>query len=121
MRTSLYARVLTGGEEVELSVSAQLRALRHFASKNGHEIVREFVDQAESGRPAFQEMIALARRAPPPFEAIIVWKLSRFSNSGEDSIIYRGLLRSSGIQVPSIGDRGYDSPTGRMMRRHRGR
>ena len=34
---------------VDLSVAAQLRALRDYARKNGYVVVREFVDEAESG------------------------------------------------------------------------
>lgn len=34
------------GEDVALSISAQLKALRENASRNGHTIVREFGDEA---------------------------------------------------------------------------
>ena len=37
---------------VDLSVSAQLRALPGNAEKNNYVIVREYVDEAESGRVA---------------------------------------------------------------------
>ena len=50
-----------------------------FAAKKGYQVVREFVDEAESGRtaarPASEEMISLARLKNPPFEVIYVWKL----------------------------------------------
>lgn len=67
MKTALYARVSSEKQDVDLSISAQLKALREYASKNGHEIVKEYVDEAESGkttaRPAFRDMIAAARRS----------------------------------------------------------
>ena len=44
MRVALYARVSTDKQDVHLSISAQLRALREYAAKNGYEVVREFVD-----------------------------------------------------------------------------
>ena len=119
MRAALYARVSSDKQDVDLSISAQLRALRDYADKNGYEVAREFVDEAESGRtvnrPVFQEMIRLARVRPPPFQAILVWKLSRFARNREDSIIYKSLLRKHGVQVISINEPVENSPTGRMM------
>ena len=88
MKMVVYARVSSDSQDVDLSISAQLRALREYAAKQGHEILKEFVDEAESGRtasrPAFREMIALAKIKHPPFEAILVWKLNRFARSGVD-------------------------------------
>jgi len=48
MKVALYARVSSDSQDVDLSISAQLRALREYAQRNGHEIVREFIDEAES-------------------------------------------------------------------------
>ena len=119
MRVVLYARVSSDKQDLDLSISAQLRAQRDYARTKDHEVVREFVDEAESGRtsqrPVFQEMIALARRKPPPFQAILVWKLSRFARNREDSIIYKSLLRRQGVQVISVTEHMEDSPTGRML------
>jgi site-specific DNA recombinase len=106
MKVAIYARVSSDSQDVDLSISAQLRAIRDYASRNGYEIVREFIDEAESGRtasrPAFKEMIALARTKVPPFQAILVWKLNRFSRSRADSVTYKALLRNKGINVISM-------------------
>jgi DNA invertase Pin-like site-specific DNA recombinase len=106
-------------QDIDLSISAQLRALREYASRNGHIVVKEYVDEAESGRsidrPGFKQMIATARQKPAPFEAILVWKLSRFARNREDSIIYKSLLRKQGIQVISINEPVEDTPSGRLL------
>jgi site-specific DNA recombinase len=106
MKVAFYVRVSSEAQDTDLSISAQLRALREYAQRNGHEVVREFVDEAESGRtvdrPAFREMIALAKIKHPPFEAILMWKLNRFARSRADSITYKTLLRNKGIDVISI-------------------
>ncbi len=47
---ALYARVSSDRQDVDLSVAAQLRALRDYAQKKDYMIVREYVDEAESGR-----------------------------------------------------------------------
>ena len=49
---ALYARVSSDRQDVDLSVSAQLRALRDYAKANGYSVAREYIDEAESGRVA---------------------------------------------------------------------
>ena len=49
---ALYARVSSDRQDVDLSVAAQLRALRDYAQKNGCLVARKYVDEAESGRIA---------------------------------------------------------------------
>ncbi|MYB77534.1 MAG: hypothetical protein F4X83_10670, partial [Chloroflexi bacterium] len=43
---ALYARVSSDRQDVDLSVSAQLRALRAYAAKHNYVVVREYVDEA---------------------------------------------------------------------------
>jgi site-specific DNA recombinase len=62
MRVVLYARVSSEKQaEKDLSISAQLKALRKYALERGWDIYKEFIDEAESARsanrPAFKEMI----------------------------------------------------------------
>lgn len=119
MKVALYARVSSEKQDTDLSLSAQLRALREYADRNSHQVVREFVDEAESGRtiarPAFKEMITMARRPQKPFDLILVWKYSRFARSREDSIVYKAVLRKNGVQVISINEPFDDTPTGRLL------
>jgi site-specific DNA recombinase len=119
MNVALYARVSSEKQDTDLSISAQLRALREYAARTGYQVVREFVDEAETGRttarPAFREMISLARRPNKPFEQILVWKYSRFARSREDSILYKAMLKKAGIQVVSINEPFDDTPTGRLL------
>lgn len=120
MKAVLYARVSSEKQaEKDLSISAQLKALREYATKHGYEVVREFVDKAASARTAdrhdFQEMISLAKSKNRPFDAILVWKLSRFARNREDSIVYKSLLRKRGIQVVSINENIDQSPAGVLL------
>ena len=74
---ALYARVSSDRQDVDLSVAAQLRALRDYAAKNDYIVVREFVDEAESGRiadrPQFRKMLDEATKPQAPFREILVW------------------------------------------------
>ena len=116
---ALYARVSSDRQDVDLSVSAQLRALRDYADKNDYQIVREFVDEAESGRvmtrPEFQKMIDEAKRTEAPFKEILVWKFSRFTRKREHAVILKSMLRRKGLRVVSITEQAEDNPTGRLL------
>ena len=119
MKVFLYGRVSSVKQDTDLSLSAQLKAMRAFASSKGYEVTKEYVDEAETGRttsrPAFREMIAAARRSNKPVGAILVWKYSRFARNREDSIVFKTLLRKNGVQVISINEPSEDSPVGRLM------
>ena len=119
MKTAIYARVSSDSQDVDLSISAQLRALRDYAVKHGDTVVKEYVDEAESGRndrrAAFREMITTAKTKHPPFEVILVWKLNRFARNRADSIVYKKLLRDRGIKLISINEPLEDSPSGHLL------
>lgn len=120
MKAVIYARVSSEKQaEKDLSIPAQLKTLRKYALERNLEIVSEYVDEAESAksanRPAFQEMIAAAKKKEKPFDSILVWKLSRFARNREDSIIYKSLLRKRGISVISINEQIDDSASGRLL------
>jgi len=119
MRAGIYARVSSDKQDVDLSITAQLKALREYAIRNGYEVVMEFVDEAESGktadRPAFREMISMARCSQKPFDCILVWKYSRFARSRQDSIVFKALLRKNGVRVISINEPSDDTPTGKLL------
>ena len=116
---ALYARVSSDRQDVDLSVSAQLRALRDFAERNGYVVVREYIDEAESGRvadrPQFRKMLDEGARADAPFQEILVWKFSRFTRKREHAVAFKSMLRRRGIRVTSITEHADDTPTGKLM------
>lgn len=120
MNVVLYARVSSEKQaEKDLSIKAQVKELQKYAQKHDYSVVDIFIDEAKSARsanrPAFQKMISLAKQKNPPFEAILVWKLSRFARNREDSILYKSLLKKKSIQVISINEQIDDSPAGKML------
>ena len=118
-QAALYARVSSDRQDVDLSVAAQLRALRDYARNNGYSIAREYVDEAESGRiadrPQFRQMIDEGGKATAPFQVILVWKFSRFTRKREHAVAFKSMLRRRGIRVVSITEHADDSPTGKLM------
>ena len=116
---ALYARVSSERQDVDLSVSAQLRALKEYAKANGYSVAREYVDEAESGRvanrPQFREMIEEGSKPKTPFEVILVWKFSRFTRKREHAVAFKAQLRRKGIRVVSITEQAEDNATGRLL------
>ena len=116
---ALYARVSSDRQDVDLSVAAQLRALREHAERNNYLVVREYVDEAESGRvadrPQFRKMLDEASGEDAPFEEILVWKFSRFTRKREHAVAFKSMLRRRGVRVVSITEHADDSPTGKLM------
>ena len=116
---ALYARVSSDRQDVDLSVSAQLRALKEYAKANGYSVAREYIDEAESGRianrPQFREMIEEGSKPKAPFEVILVWKFSRFTRKREHAVAFKSQLRRKGIRVVSITEQAEDNATGRLL------
>ena len=116
---ALYARVSSDRQDVDLSVSAQLRALRDYAEKNGYLVAREYVDESESGRiadrPQFRRMLDEASNPEAPFKEILVWKFSRFTRKREHAVAFKSMLRRRGVRVVSITEQADDTPTGKLL------
>ena len=116
---ALYARVSSERQDVDLSVAAQLGALRKYAVEKGCVVAREYVDEAESGlishRPQFRKMLNDASQPETPFREILVWKFSRFTRRREHAVAFKSMLRKKGVRVVSITEPADDSPTGKLM------
>lgn len=106
-----YIRVSTE-DQTEYSPASQLEKIREYAKHNGYILPDEyiFMDEGISGRhtakrAAFNRMIGTAKQKPKPFDAILLWKFSRFARNREDSIVYKSMLRKQcGIDVISISE-----------------
>ena len=108
-RGACYIRVSTN-DQTEFSPEAQLKAIRKYAENNDILLDDDyiFIDEGISGRkadkrPAFQDMIKVAKSKPKKFDVILVHKFDRFARSREDSVVYKSLLKKEcNIKVVSI-------------------
>lgn len=104
-----YIRVSTD-DQVELSPASQLVEIRKWASANSYIVPDEFVfvDEAKTGRKVtgrgdFRRLIGTAKQKPKPFDAILLWKFSRFARNRDDAVLYKSILRKQlHIEVISI-------------------
>ena len=117
-----YIRVSTD-DQVELSPASQLAEIRKWASANGYIVPDEFVfvDEAKSGRKVtgrdeFRRLIGTAKQKPKPFDAILLWKFSRFARNRDDAVLYKSILRKQlHIDVISIKEPIADGKLGIIM------
>jgi DNA invertase Pin-like site-specific DNA recombinase len=113
---ALYARVSTldKGQDPEM----QLRELRAHAATQNLTVFEEYLDHgvsgAKSSRPALDRMMEDARLRK--FDAVLVWKLDRFSRSLKHMINSLDLLAKSQVGFMSLRDNlDLSTAAGRMM------
>ena len=107
---ALYVRVSTD-DQVEYSPDAQIRLGLEYAKKNNIIIPKQFIFQDDgisgrkaTNRPAFQELIAMAKSDEHPIDVILVWKFSRFARNQEEAIVYKNLLKKADVDVVSVSE-----------------
>lgn len=112
-----YCRFSSENQREE-SIEGQKRAIQYYAKENGFEIVFVYVDRARSGksaqRPQFQQMIEDCKTNG--VQAVLVYKLDRFSRDTADALHYEEILSEYDITLISVMEKLDASPTGNLMK-----
>lgn len=115
-KAAFYGRY-SSTNQTEQSIEGQLHVCERYAADNGYTITAHYVDRAKSAtsdnRPEFQRMIADSKAHA--FEAVLVYKLDRFTRNRFDSAVYKKKLRDNGVKVISATENISDSPEGIIM------
>lgn len=121
-----YIRVSTD-DQVELSPDSQKAEILEYAKRNKIVVPEEFIyvegekkkglsGRKAANRPKFQEMIAMAKEKPKPFDCILLWKFSRFARNIDEATYYKSILRNKcGIDVISISEPIMEGMYGRLI------
>ena len=121
-----YIRVSTD-EQTELSPDSQRDQILEYAKRNISIVPEEFIfiegekkkglsGRKAANRPKFQQMIALAKEKPKPFDCILLWKFSRFARNIDEATYYKSILRNKcGIDVISISEPIMEGMYGRLI------
>ena len=122
MAVALYARVSTARQaENELSIPDQLQQMRDWCKREGHLIVREYVEPGATAtddkRPSFQQMMQDAMASPAPFELIVIHSLSRFFRDVVEFGVHEKKLKRNGVKIVSITQQTADDSMGEMSRK----
>src|SRR5687767_7181155 len=117
MNCVLYARVSTDKQaQKELSIPAQLQAMRDYARQRGWTVLQEFVEPGASGRtadrPALQKLLALCKGSEPKADIVLVHKIDRLARSVYDYATIRALLKQHDIRLASVVENADESVSG---------
>ena len=119
MNCILYARVSTDKQaQKELSIPAQLAAMRQFAKSNRWKVLEEYIDEGESARtmkrPQLQKLIRFCAEKKG-VDIVIVHKLDRMARSLPDYLAIKAELKRKGIRLVSMTENFEDNVTGRLL------
>ncbi len=116
-----YVRVSTDKQE-ELSPDSQIRLIKEYASSHNMLLNHIYIEEhGISGknadkRPAFQKMIAMCKHKSHPYDAVLVWKFSRFARNIDESTYYKSVLRKKcNVDVISISEPVMEGMYGRLI------
>lgn len=118
MNAVLYARVSTE-KQGELSIPAQLLAMRAYAQQHDWSVAREFVEPGASAktiaRQALQEMLKTIKNADAKVGVVLVHKIDRLARNVYDHATIRALLQQRGIRLASVVENVDDSVSGQLV------
>ena len=116
MNAVIYAR-FSCSKQREESIEGQIRMCTEYAKRNGIEIVGTYIDRAKSARtdkrPQFRKMAEDSDSGL--FDAILVWKLDRFSRNQIDSAVYKKLFSKNKIKILSATENIPEDASGIML------
>ena len=115
---ALYVRY-SSTNQTEQSIEGQTRICSEFARNHGIEIVEVYADRALSAskdiekRTDFMRMIRDSEKNL--FDAVIVYKLDRFSRSRYDMATYKFRLKKNGVRLISATEQISQDPEGIIL------
>jgi site-specific DNA recombinase len=116
IRGVTYNRFSSDNQRTE-SIDAQIRFNHDYAKKQGIEIIKDYKDEAVSGktddRPQFQQMLSDAKAGL--FNVVICHKVDRFARNRIESAINKYNLRKCNVKVLFSGQSIDDTPEGQLM------
>lgn len=115
---ALYARY-SSQNQTEQSIEGQIRVCKEFADKYKIQIVGIYADRATSAskdlekRTEFLRMIRESEKHS--FDAVIVYKLDRFSRTRYDMATFKYRLKKNGVQLISATENISTNPEGIIL------
>ena len=116
MNVVIYARY-SSHSQTDQSIEGQLQTCYDYARANGHIVIGEYIDRAQSGttdsRAEFQRMIADSDKHT--FEGVLVYQLDRFARNRYDSARYKTKRKKNGVKLMSATEIISDGPEGIIL------
>ena len=119
MNCLLYARVSTDKQaQKDLSIPAQIEAMRNYAKRNGWKVIGHFIDEGESAktanRPELKRLISYCKENKG-IDIVIVHKIDRLARNLIDYATIKAILKQKGIRLVSVSEPFDDNPIGHLL------
>ncbi len=120
MQCVTYARVSTGAQaDRQLSIPAQLAAMRQHAQQEGWTVLEEFLEAGVSGRtserPELKRLLARCRQSDDQIDVVLVHKLDRLARNLADHVAIRSYLTKAKVRLVSVTENLDDSTSGQLV------
>lgn len=116
MKTAvIYIRVSSDRQVQGTSLATQEADCRTWCAKNDHTVLIVHHDDGESAKTADRPGLIAAVAAAKKADALVVWKLDRFSRNATDGLALRAALRTSGCSLVSATEPISSDPVGEMV------
>ena len=117
MNAVIYARY-SSYNQTERSIEGQIEDCMRYAEQNDIKVIAHYIDRACSGtnaehRPQFQQMVKDSEKKQ--FDAVLVYKLDRFSRNRYDSAMYKAKLKKNDVKVVSVMENISEDPMGIIL------
>ncbi len=118
MNAVLYARVSTD-KQADLSIPAQLEAMRAYANQKQWLVAEEFIEPGASAktteRPALQRLLARIRDSKRKTDVVLVHKIDRLARNVYDHATIKALLTQRQVQLASVVENVDDTVPGQLV------
>ena len=119
MNCLLYARVSTDKQaQKDLSIPAQIEAMKEYAKRNNWKVASHFIDEGESARtanrPELKKLIQYCKENKG-VDAVIVHKIDRLARNLIDYATIKAILKQKGIRLISVSEPFDDNPVGHLL------
>lgn len=114
----LYVRY-SSANQTEQSIEGQIRVCREFCARHNIRVVDIYADRATSASKDIEKRVSFLKMIKDSekhnWEAVVVYKLDRFSRSRYDSANYKYRLKKNGVQLISATENISNDPEGIIL------
>lgn len=114
----LYLRY-SSANQTEQSIEGQMRVCREFCARHDIRVVDMYVDRATSASKDIEKRVSFLKMIKDSekhnWDAVVVYKLDRFSRSRYDSANYKYRLKKNGVQLISATENISNDPEGIIL------
>lgn len=114
----LYLRY-SSANQTEQSIEGQMRVCREFCARHNIRVVEIYTDRATSASKDIEKRVSFLKMIKDSekhnWDAVVVYKLDRFSRSRYDSANYKYRLKKNGVQLISATENISNDPEGIIL------